>query len=430
MRHLYTLLFHLMLPAILFRLLLKSRRLPAYRARIGERLGRYEGFPPATGVIWFHAVSVGEAEAAFPLVRAFLARYPHIPVLVTTTTPTGSERVQSTLDDAVLHVYLPYDLPVCVSRFLRRFRPVCAIILETEIWPNLFHACRARGIPLAVVNARLSERSARGYRRVAWLSAPTLAVVDRVLAQTEADAARFVDLGLPASRVGVTGNLKFDRAGAGAAEDQGCVLRSRLQAATRPVLIAGSTHAGEEALVLAAFTEVRRVHPNALLLLAPRRPERFGQVAAQCLEAGWRVAHRSRGVDAGGADVFLIDTLGELAGFYGAADVAFVGGSLIPHGGQNLLEPAAGGVPVVFGPHVENFQAIAAALQAEGGGVQVNNAEALAAVWGRLLADDGARLAMGRQARRFVEANRGAVGRTLEQLEPLLQRAGLGHSSA
>jgi 3-deoxy-D-manno-octulosonic-acid transferase len=417
MRWLYTLLFYAATPFVLARLAWRGRLEPAYRQRWLERLGFYPHTPPLKH-IWFHAVSVGEAEAAFPLIRAFQQRFPDAPVLVTTTTPTGSARVRTVLGDSVAHVYLPYDLPDVIARFLRQFQPRLAIIMETEIWPNLYRACAVRNIPLAIVNARLSERSAKGYRRLGQFARDTLAGVNLIAAQTAADAERFASIG--AKAVKVTGNIKYDVELPPDYVEQARTLRETLFG-QRPVWIAASTHEGEEALLLQAFTVLRVTKPDLILLLVPRHPPRFDAVAAQCLAAGWRLARRSRKETAAQADVFLLDSLGELRLFYGAADVAFVGGSLVPVGGHNLLEPALAGVATLFGPQMFNFKQVAQGLLAAGGAWQVQNVEELAVRLGELFANPARRDAMGENGRCFVETGRGALLRVEQALVALLE---------
>jgi len=419
-RLLYTFLFYLAVPLVLARMLWRGRREPAYRQRWRERFGLYGDSKPTQDAIWFHAVSVGEAEAAFPLIRAISRRFPNHPVLVTTTTPTGSARVRAVLGDAVAHVYLPYDLPDGVARFLAHFRPTLAVIMETEIWPNLYHACGLRGIPLAIVNARLSARSAKGYARMGHFTRDTLTNVNLVAAQTQADAERFLELGASAEAVVVAGNIKYDLELPDGYFQQAAGLRQALFG-TRPVWVAASTREGEEALVLQAFAKLRAHCPGLLLVLVPRHPPRFDKVASLCLTEGLALSRRSLGEGAGNAEVFLVDTLGELRLFYAACDVAFVGGSLVPVGGHNVLEPALAGVPVLFGPHMFNFAEAGRRLLEAGGALQVADAEELARRVGELLQDTARAKRMGGKGRAFVEAGRGALGRVEEALAGLLE---------
>lgn len=421
MRFVYNALLYLLLPFAFLRLLLRSRANPAYRRRWGERLALFPPLPRA-GAIWVHAVSVGETVAAAPLIEALLARYPKRPLLVTTTTPTGSERVRALFGERVCHVYLPYDLPGAVRRFLDRAQPALGLVMETELWPNLYREAARRGVSMLLLNARLSPRSARGYGRIGGLVRSTLRCLDAVAAQSPADAERFLALGAAPTQVSVTGNLKFDLTLPPDLPAQGRALRAEL-GAERPVWIAASTHEGEDEQVLAAHRQVRAQRPEALLILVPRHPERFDRVAALCREQGLTVARRSRDERcAPDTTVYLGDTMGELLRLYAAADLAFVGGSLVPTGGHNLLEPAALGLPVLTGPQVFNFRQITdLLLEAEGARV-VADAKALAAAVSELLDDTDIRRRMGERAQAVVAANRGALDRCLalvaERLPP------------
>lgn len=420
MRTLYTLLLYAALPIVLLRLWLRGARNPAYRRRWSERFGFFP-HTPVDGAIWIHAVSVGEAIAAFPLVERLRERHPERPLVFTTTTPTGSERVVRRFGTAVHHGYLPYDLPGAVARFLDRTRPALAVILETELWPNMYAACAARRIPLVVANARLSERSAAGYRRVARLTRATLERVTLIAAQGEADAARLLALGAPAARVRVTGNLKFDLTPPADLAEHGATLRDSW-GALRPVWIAASTHEGEEEQILDAYTVARARVPRLLLVLVPRHPERFDRVAALCAARGYTVVRRSeqRPCDAG-TDVFLGDSMGELMLFYAAADIAFIGGSLVPTGGHNPLEPAALARPVLHGPHMFNFAEIDRRLREAGGSREVADAGALARAVADCLLEPAACRASGERARAFVAQNRGALERLLQIIEDVIK---------
>jgi 3-deoxy-D-manno-octulosonic-acid transferase len=420
LRHLYSLLLYLLVPFVLVRLLWRSLKLPAYRHRWGERFGFIAPLP-ADGVVWVHAVSVGEAQAAFPLID-WLRREKGLPVLVTTTTPTGSARVRQRFGDDVFHVYLPYDLPGAVLRFLARVRPRLAVIMETELWLNLFHHCRRRGIPVVVANARLSGRSARRYRRFAALSRATLREVSLIAAQTQADAERFIGLGMTPARIRVTGNIKFDLKLTAALHAQAGQLRNSWH--HRQVWIAASTHAGEEEAVLSAHAMVLTRLPRALLIWVPRHPERFDKVAELCRRRGYLVARRSAGeAVTEPVTIYLADTLGELPLFYAAAEVAFVGGSLVESGGHNVLEPAALGLPVMVGPHTFNFLEIVRALLGQGGGERVMNETQLATAVVRYLEDDKLRDAAGACGRELVERNRGALGKLQALLSAYLSEA-------
>lgn len=419
MRFFYTLLLYLALPWILARLYWRGFKAPDYRRRWTERFGYFPPMPQP-GCLWVHAVSVGETRAALPLLRALRERYPALPLLVTATTPTGSRQIREALQGSVQHVYAPYDFPAAVDRFLNRTRPRLGIVMETELWPNLFHQCRTRHLPLIVANARLSERSASGYRRLPGLTASTLACATLIAAQTEADAGRFRQLGAP--RVRVTGNIKYDLTLPPELTGQSRELR-RLLGRERPVLIAASTHAGEEQPILDAFAELRRDHPDLLLMLVPRHPERFSQVKALCQQRGLAVVTRSerRPCDSQ-TQIFLGDTMGELLLFYGAADLAFVGGSLVPTGGHNVLEPALLGLPVLFGPHMFNFTEASQRLLAATAAWQVADAGELARITGKLLVDPALAQAAGRRGKAIVEANRGALAALLDSIQEILPK--------
>ncbi|MFC3550283.1 lipid IV(A) 3-deoxy-D-manno-octulosonic acid transferase [Lysobacter cavernae] len=418
LRGLYSVALYLLAPITVYHLIWRGFRQPAYFQRWQERYALY-GDRPHARTLWLHAVSVGEVNAAVPLVNALRRGRPDLRLLVTTITPTGSERVQALWGDAVEHVYLPYDLPGAVARFLTHFRPHAALIMETELWPSLLFGCRDRGVPTLILNARLSERSLRGYRVLAPLVARALRTVRTVAAQSHADGERFVRLGARAEQVTVVGNLKFDVAVPEnlLAFAQEC----RAKAGARPVWIAASTHEDEEGAVIAIHRRLRAQFPDLLLLWAPRHPERFRLVAESARAAGWTVATRSRARWPQPRDaVFVIDTLGELMSFYACADVAFVGGSLQAIGGHNLLEPAATGTAIVTGPHLHNFVEIAQRLQ-DAGALRIgDDTGAVRDALAELLGDAVARERMAQAGRALVETGRGALARTMALLQPLL----------
>lgn len=407
------------LPLAFGRLLWRSRHTPAYRRRWAERLGFAAAAAP--GGVWLHAVSVGEVNAALPLIIALQKARPELPLLVTTTTPTGSAHLRSRVGDSVAHCYLPYDLPGAVRRFLGRQSPRLGIILETELWPNLYATAQALQIPLLLANGRLSPRSARGYGRWPQLTRQTLERLAAVGAQTAPDGERLLALGLPPGRLTVTGNLKFDAAAPNPAA--GLALRQRLGEG-RPVWLAASTHAGEEQAALAAHRRLRAQHPEAVLILAPRHPQRFAEVARLCREQGWATALRSAD-DGHPCAVYLADSLGELPSLMAAADIVFVGGSLgtspTARGGHNLIEPAQLGKPSLFGPHMNNFAELRELVLAAAAGQQVANDAALAAQIMALLADPARRAAMGQAAQALVAQHRGATARTLALINPYLE---------
>ncbi|MDG9925598.1 MULTISPECIES: lipid IV(A) 3-deoxy-D-manno-octulosonic acid transferase [unclassified Pseudomonas] len=422
-RTLYTLILHLALPFIFLRLLWRAWRAPAYGRRIGERFA--VGLPAfREGGIWIHAVSLGESIAAAPLIRELLARHPELPITVTCMTPTGSERIQALFGERIQHCYLPYDLPWACARFLDRLQPKLAVIMETELWPNHIHACHVRGIPVALANARLSERSARGYARFARLTAPMLGELSLIAAQTEAEAERFRQLGARPASVEVTGSIKFDLSVEAELPRRAAELRERWGAVARPVWIAASTHAGEDEVMLQAHRRLLDEHPDALLILVPRHPERFDQVFELCRREGFATVRRSTAEAPGaGVQVLLGDTLGELLFLYALADLALVGGSLIANGGHNLLEPAALGKPLLSGPHLFNFLEIAAQLRGAGDLLEVGDAAQLHAALRMLFADSAQAQQRADAGLAVLRANQGALARLLGGLERLLARA-------
>ncbi|MFJ2546240.1 lipid IV(A) 3-deoxy-D-manno-octulosonic acid transferase [Pseudomonas sp. NPDC087612] len=420
-RTLYTLLFHLGLPLVALRLFLRSRKAPAYGQRIAERFACK--LPAmARGGIWVHAVSVGESIAAAPMIRALLQAYPQLPITITCMTPTGSERVRAMFADEprIQHCYLPYDLPWAAGRFLDHVQPRLAVIMETELWPNHIHQCAKRGIPVALANARLSERSARGYARFAGLTRPMLAEMSLIAVQTETEAQRFRQLGARPECVQVTGSIKFDLSIDEQLLPRARALRERWQAGQRPVWIAASTHEGEDPIILAAHRQLREHHADALLILVPRHPERFSSVFELCRGQLPTVRRSSGEAVAADTAVLLGDTMGELLFLYALADIAFVGGSLVANGGHNLLEPAALSLPVLSGPHLFNFLEIAAMLREAGALQEVDDAQGLAAEVRRLieLPQDAQR--MGAAGLAVMKANQGALQRLLEGLGRLL----------
>jgi 3-deoxy-D-manno-octulosonic-acid transferase len=412
LRALYSFVFRLALPFVLLQLWWSSRGSAGPHDNWRERLGWVS--PAPAPVVWVHAVSVGETIAAAPLVNALLQRHPGCRILITAMTATGSARARALFGDRVLYAYSPYDTPGAVSRFLDRVRPAALVIMETELWPNMVGLTEERGIPVVLVNARLSERSARGYRRIAGLVHPMVAQLAWIAAQGADDARRFRAIGASPERVSVTGSIKFD-----VVVDQhlrAAALRLRAQLGeSRPVWIAASTHDGEDEQILVAHRQVLQHQPDALLMLVPRHPERFDAVAQRVQSQGFTLTRRSAASIAA-AQVYLGDTMGELLLLYGAADIAFVAGSLIQRGGHNPLEPAAWGLPVLAGPHVFNFEAIYAALDEAGGLVSVQGAESLANAVLALFANAEQRRLTGASASALIEANRGPLQAVLEGL--------------
>ena len=420
MRHLYTLAMYLATPLLVLRLLARGVRSRPYHRRWPERFGFFEA-PGFSGSLWVHAVSVGEVNAAEPLIKALQRDYPNAPLVITTVTPTGTARVHQLFGDSVFHVYLPYDLPFAVSRFLQRTRPRLALIVETEIWPNLYFACQRRGIPLMIVNARLSERSLRGYLPMRGIVRSALRCVRQIAAQSRTDAARYRLLGADPQQLLVTGNMKFDMPIPHGAVTEGAVMREHW-GSRRPVWMAASTHEGEELAVLEAHLQVLQRLPDALLLLAPRHPERFRLVEHSVRSLGFAVGTRSAdGVPSAAHQVFVIDAMGQLMPFFAAAEVAFVGGSLVPIGGHNVLEPAALSTPVLVGPHTFNFEEITRSLIDQGGAERVADHQQLGHDVLQLLRDPDKRQRMGRAAQQVFERERGAVGRIMQLIDTLLQ---------
>lgn len=389
-----------------------------YFDRIGQRLGL--GYPGLERCIWIHAVSVGEVVAAVPLVRALARRYPDYPLLVTTVTPTGAARVAATFGDAVTHAYIPFEAPVIVNRFFAATNPHITLVLETEIWPNLYRGCGVRGIPLLLVSARISPRSVKSYRRLLPLFRETLSHGIIIAAQSEADADRFLSLGAAPERTRVTGNIKFDIELPVDLAQRGRQMRRELFG-DRAVWIAASTHEGEESAVLDAHKELLDSRPDLILILVPRHPQRFEAVRELVEREGMAVVARTEGRACDDdTRVFLGDTMGELTLFYAASDVAFVAGSLVPIGGHNLLEPAALGLPLLSGPHVFNAQEIADMFVETGACRITKDSEALAAAVADLLLDTESARRMGELGRQILERNRGALARLLGMIEPLL----------
>jgi 3-deoxy-D-manno-octulosonic-acid transferase len=414
MRRLYTLLVCLAVPLAFAFLLWRGLRDHAYWAGLAERLGFGAALPGTEPSIWVHAVSLGEVTAAAPLVQELKRRHPGTPVVLTCATPTGRARATALFGQGVDIRYLPYDLPGAMRRLLRRVRPRSLVILETELWPNLFRQCARQGVPIVLASARLSEKSVARYRRCGSLFREIFTDDVAVGAQSTVDAARFAAIGADPLRTRVVGNLKFDIDIGAQVEGEGRALRAELFG-TRPVWIAGSTHEGEEEQVLDAHDEVRRQQPDALLVLVPRHPNRFAAVAALLMRR--KDAYVRRSADLAVApeqSVFLLDTTGELLKFYAAADVAFVGGSLVPVGGHNLLEPAALGMPVLTGPADANGRQIAVLLTDLGAVRRVASAHELAVALHQLLTDSALRLRVGTLGRDAVAANRSSVARVLD----------------
>ncbi|KAJ9431295.1 MULTISPECIES: lipid IV(A) 3-deoxy-D-manno-octulosonic acid transferase [Enterobacterales] len=419
MTTLYTALLYLIQPLIWLRLWLRGRKAPAYRKRWAERYGYCTGKVLPHGIV-LHSVSVGETLAAVPLVRALRHRYPTLPITVTTMTPTGSERAQSAFGKDVHHVYLPYDLPGSINRFLDTVDPRLVIIMETELWPNIIRILHQRKIPLVIANARLSERSAKGYKKLGGFMRDLLQRITLIAAQNAEDGDRFLSLGLKRSHLTVTGSLKFDISVTPELAAKAVTLR-RQWASRRPVWIATSTHEGEEAIVLDAHRRLLQQFPDLLLILVPRHPERFKDACDLTQKRGFSFTLRSSGeIPSSSTQVVIGDTMGELMMLYGIADLAFVGGSLVERGGHNPLEPAAHAIPVLMGPHIWNFKDICAKLQQAEGLITVTDVVSLQKEVANLLQDDDYRRYYGRHAVEVLHQNQGALQRLLQLLEPHL----------
>jgi 3-deoxy-D-manno-octulosonic-acid transferase len=417
-RFVYIVIAYLLAPVVIGALALRGLRDRSHWQGFSQRFGL--GRTLEAESIWVHAVSVGEVQAAAPLVQALLERFPAVPLVLTTATPTGRARAQALFKKGVDVRYVPVDLPGSVRRFFQRVRPRLAVILETEIWPNLYNRCGRLNVPLVMASARISPRSVNRYRRLVGLFRDALSHGIFIAAQSEEDAERFRSIGASPQRTHVIGNIKFDFGYPPDIAERGHELR-RMLGTHRPVWVAGSTHAQEEDVVLDAHALIRQRYPDALLVLVPRHPPRFGDVAGALRDRGIAfVSRTSRVPVAADTQVFLLDTLGELPPFYAAGDVAFVGGSLVPIGGHNLLEPAALGEPIVAGPHNFNSADISRLLIERGAVKIVHNASELARVVGELLADQSARMRMGAAGLRAVDENRGAVSRLMAFIQPLL----------
>jgi 3-deoxy-D-manno-octulosonic-acid transferase len=408
-----------MTPVLLVHLYWRSLSNPPYRKRIGERFGYFDR-RLKTQSIWVHAVSVGEVQASAALVRALQKRYPDKPLVLTTMTPTGSQRGRDLFGDSVIHSYVPYDLARAVRRFFDWANPELVIIIETELWPNLFRECGLRNIPLVLASARISPGSVNRYRRLVGLFRQTLSHGVVIAAQTETDGSRFRSLGANPSRIHVTGNIKFDFDLDKDIPVEGLLFRKQ-QAGDRPVWVAASTHDDEEQVVLAAHKKVLERYPDALLIIVPRHPERFPTVVSLLEREAMAFVTRSSGQRCEPATrVFLGDSMGELMLFYAASDTAFVGGSLVPVGGPNLLEPAALGLPVLTGPNTFNAPDIAELLIEDGCTQIVRNGDEIASHIVALFDDPADRQRRGSEGRQVVEKNRGALERLLKLIDPII----------
>jgi 3-deoxy-D-manno-octulosonic-acid transferase len=407
LRYLYIVLFYITLPFLFLRLLWRSRRIADYRKGWRERLGVVPFRCEKS--IWLHAASVGETLAAVPLIKALQARYPEMSIVITNMTITGAARTKALFGDTVFHAFVPYDAPDAAARFLKSINPVIAIIMETELWPTLFHQCKKRQVPIFVANTRLSEKSAAGYQRIAPLTHEMLQAVHTMAVQTQVEADRFIKLGLSADKILVTGSIKFDIEVPEQLLEKGSALRQQL-GAERCIWIAASTHDTEEEIILTAHKKICAALPNALLILVPRHPPRFDDVFKLAEQKGFHTARRSKNENCDdNVAVYLADTMGELLLLYSVSDIAFVGGSFVPVGGHNMLEAAVLGRPVITGPQLFNFAEISQRLIERRGMQTVLNADELAVLVIDLLKDVKKREKMGEMALNFVKENRGAL---------------------
>ncbi|MBE9562000.1 MAG: lipid IV(A) 3-deoxy-D-manno-octulosonic acid transferase [Proteobacteria bacterium] len=406
LRIVYSFIFYLLIPFVLLRLLWRGIKAPAYWRRWPERFGFIPTLP-IQNPLWIHAVSMGEVQAAIPLIKALQTSFPNLAILVTTMTPTGSQRVQEQFGNKVWHVYLPYDLPGSIARFLIRTKPSLLILMETELWPNLLHACR--NIPVVLANGRLSVNSAKGYLKIAKLTQQMLNNITVIAAQTKLDAYRFTLLGAELNKIKITGSIKFNNK-----------LLAPKYNINRKVWIAASTHAGEEEIILEVFLKLKQEFQDLLLVLVPRHPERFNQVAKLCKQRGFVTTRRTQGNITPETEIYLGDTMGELARLYTMADVAFVGGSLVPIGCHNLLEPAAVGIPVVMGIHVFECAEICQQVLEAHAAKQVADVGQLYQAISLYLNDTQFAQKTGNNGRLFVQENQGALQRLLDIIFPLI----------
>jgi len=421
--YLYNLVVYLFFPVLILRLILRGFRNPAYFQRLAERFA-LAGYSYQKNTVWIHAVSVGEVKAAVPLIQSIRREYSQVHILITTMTPTGAQQVIDSLGGEVTHRYVPYDFPGAVRRFLNQVQPVIVIVMETEIWPNLIRYTCARNIPLVYANVRLSERSYLGYKRFVGLLGPLLSQVSGFAVQAQADAERMKRLGASADAVKVTGSIKFEIRLPASLQEIAKVIRREL-GEDRRVWVAGSTRDGEEELVLAAYKILKAKVSDLLLVLVPRHPERFSSVTRLCEKSDFKSVRRSSpdNIVSPDTDIYIGDTMGELQLFYAAADVVFVGGSLVPMGGHNVLEACAVGVPVVFGPHMLNFLDISEFTVERGAGTMVQNVDELVIAVEKYFSDADLRFAAGERGKQMVEENRGSLVQTMALLAPHLNSA-------
>ena len=422
MRFFYTFIFYLAVPIILLRLLWRAIAAPAYAKRWSERFAFFSPLTTNKKVIWFHTVSVGEFIAALPLIRLLQARG-DVQLVVTTTTPTGSERVRASLGESVFHVYAPYDLPSVLTRFIRRTKPSLLLIMETELWPNTLAACAKRKIPSVLVNGRMSEKSSRGYEKFSGLTQPMLQNLTKALVQNKTDAERFNRIGLPVGNTEITGNVKFDLTLSEDVRTNAATLKQQWSQDGKILLwIAASTHQGEDEIILDAFAQCKKnpALENLRLVIVPRHPERFNSVASLCTSRGFTVSRRSEKIVSDDAHIILGDTMGELLLMFGASDIVFVGGSLVPNGGHNFIEPAVWQLPILSGTSVFNFAEVSRLLVDAGALTLVPSAGVLAQQVEILATNSAERVKRGQAASAVANENRGALAKTLNAIDAFL----------
>jgi 3-deoxy-D-manno-octulosonic-acid transferase len=390
-----------------------------YRSRLMERFGLLAKLQSKSKRIWIHAVSVGEVYTSKPLVEFIQHTYPHYQIIITTVTPTGADTVRKIFAESVLHRYLPFDVPICVNKFLQAINPQLLIVFETEIWPVLYTECGNNKIPIALVNARLSDKSYSGYRLLSSLTCQTLSHVTVIAAQSKTDANKFISLGVNQDKVFDTGNLKFDVTMPDNAHETGRSIKRNFE--NRPIIVAASTHAGEEEILLDALIQIKLLISDCLLIIAPRHPNRTLQICKLCNAASLSVIRYSdnkRKMD--NCDVFILDTLGQLPGYYAAADIAFVGGSLVPIGGHNMLEPAAYGLAIISGEYLSNFQDVAELLYRDKALIKITNAKQLSATIKNLFENTELRQGMGVRAKAVLEKNKGTIHKIVKLINGMM----------
>jgi 3-deoxy-D-manno-octulosonic-acid transferase len=417
MRYLYSALFYLLLPAVLIRLIWRGLKAPGY---LNSWLQRFGYGPVSSGdadVIWIHAVSAGETIAAVPMIRRLQSRYSDKRFIVSNMTPTGAERTRTLLGDSVIQCFAPYDLPGMVKRFLHRARPSLLLIIDTELWPNIIHYCNRMNVKTMLVNGRMSEASARGYSRLGGLTRSMLNEMTLVTTQTSQQGDRFLELGLPKEKLSVTGSIKFDLSLPDNLVGRRDFLRLKL-GSDRLIFVAASTHEGEDEIILNACRQLRSKHHRLLLVLVPRHPERFDAVVKLAAGFGLNTVRHSEEISCDGdTDVLVVDAMGELIYFYAVAHFAFVGGSLVPVGGHNMMEAAAFELPIVMGPHVQNVDDIAGLFIEAEAMQMVSDADSLVQIIERLCTDEVFRVRMGSAAASVMRDNKGSLDRVLQLIE-------------